>query len=231
VKIFAISDLHLSFSADKPMDVFGQAWENYFEKITESWTALVAEEDAVLLPGDLSWAMTLENAAIDIAAVARFPGKKIIVRGNHDYWWKSISRVRDCLPENFYALQNDALKLGGFIFCGTRGWTVPGSPNFTDEDKKIYSRECERLKMSLAAMEKLRTGEEKTVCLLHYPPFSSKREPTELTGLLQAHKIDCAVYGHLHGKECRADAKVVIGGVPYYIASCDIVKNRLIQLL
>ena len=125
MKVFAISDLHLSVNNPKPMDIFGPAWENYIEKIFVDWREKVGEEDLVLLAGDFSWAMKLEDSIADFQMLEDLPGKKIIIRGNHDYWWNSISAVRKILPKNFYAIQNDALKFGKFIICGTRLWNLP----------------------------------------------------------------------------------------------------------
>lgn len=230
MKVFAISDLHLSFSADKPMDIFGKSWENYTDIIAKNWANAVKEEDIVLLPGDLSWAMTLENALIDINYIASFPGKKVIIRGNHDYWWKSVSRLRDALPPNLYAVQNDCIKIGDYIICGTRGWTCPDGVQ-QNEDKKIYLREAERLKLSLNKASEMRiNNNDKVICMMHFPPFNAKREPSLFTDLITEAKVNAVVYGHLHGKECRADKVVKIAGIPYYLTSCDIISNTLVQI-
>jgi predicted phosphohydrolase len=230
MKVFAISDLHLSFSSDKPMDIFGSSWENYTELIIKNWNAVVSDEDIVLLAGDLSWAMTLDEAVPDINFVASQKGKKVIVRGNHDYWWKSVSRLRDTLPQGFYALQNDCLKIGGYVICGTRGWTCPDGGALSQEDNKIYLREAQRLKLSLECAAKIRQPSDKLICMMHFPPFNAKREPSLFTDLIREFKADCVVYGHLHGKDCRADKIVRISGIPYYITSCDIVGNTLVRL-
>ena len=122
MKIFAISDLHLSVNNSKPMDIFGPVWDGYLDKIFSQWKNLVSSDDLVLMAGDLSWAMKLEEVVPDIDLLKNLPGKKIIIRGNHDYWWKSISSLRALLPTDFYAIQNDALKFDNVIVCGTRGW-------------------------------------------------------------------------------------------------------------
>ena len=116
MKVFAISDLHLSFSCDKPMNVFGGAWENYLQEIEQSWNELVSDDDIVIIAGDISWAMKLSEAVADLEYIGKFKGKKIIIKGNHDYWWSSISAVRNVLPKDVYAIQNDALKIGNFVF-------------------------------------------------------------------------------------------------------------------
>jgi hypothetical protein len=138
MSIFAIGDLHLPGGDDKPMQVFGAHWEGHWEKIRADWRARVTGEDAVLIPGDISWAMHLEDALPDLRAIGELPGRKILLRGNHDYWWGAISRVRDVLPPGMYALQNDALVLDGVAFCGSRGWTYP--QNADGEDARLYDR-------------------------------------------------------------------------------------------
>ncbi len=229
MKIFAISDLHLSFSTDKPMEIFGKAWENYVEIVTENWKAKVGEDDAVLLAGDLSWAMKLEDALADINFIGGLPGHKVIIKGNHDFWWNSISRLREALPPKFFAIQNDSIRIGDFLICGTRGWTVPEA-EAQEEDKKIYAREVLRLKLSLEHMRAQRKEGDKVICMMHFPPFNSRREPSEFTELIYEHKVDCVIYGHLHGKDCRADKKMIISGIPYYLTSVDLVGNELVRI-
>ena len=170
MKVYAISDLHLSAACDKPMDVFGKAWENYFDIICDDWRHKVDDDDVVLLPGDFSWAMRMEDALPDFQAVATLPGRKVILRGNHDYWWNTLSQVRNSIPQGFYALQNDCIRFGDVLICGTRGWICPDGDNLSADDKKIYLRETERLKLSLAAMQKQRQPSDKVVAIMHYPP-------------------------------------------------------------
>ena len=139
MSLFAIGDLHLSGGADKPMDVFGPHWQGHFDRIRADWQAKVKPEDVVLIPGDISWAMRLEDAVADLESIAQLPGRKVLIRGNHDYWWNSITRVRSVLPEGFTALQHDAADLGECVVCGTRGWSIPtGDVPLTPEDMKIY---------------------------------------------------------------------------------------------
>jgi len=231
MKVYAISDLHLSGSCDKPMDIFGGEWKDYVEKIAADWRARVGEGDVVLLPGDLSWAMNLEQAKTDFEFLAELPGSKVIIRGNHDYWWNSLSKLRSALPSGIYPVQNDVLRLGNLLVCGTRGWTVPESgKTLSAEDKKIYLREVERMKLTLSAMAKERKDGDAVAVMTHYPPFNSRRESNELTELIESAKPDFAVYGHLHGKDSRADLVVSRGGVDYYLTSCDLLKNTLLQL-
>ena len=232
MKVFAISDLHLSTNCDKPMDVFGAAWDNYIDKIIFSWNSKVNEEDAVLLCGDLSWGMKLEDAKADIDIIKALKGKKIMIKGNHDYWFSSIGKVRTLLDENFFAVMHDCVKIENFIFCGSRGWTVPeGNAELAPEDQKIYLREAERLKLSFSCVNKIRKENDKVICLMHFPPFDSRRGDSLFTSIIENNKTDKVVYGHLHGKDCRGDIKTVKNGIEYFLTSCDLLKHELIQIM
>jgi len=134
MKVFAISDLHISTTSDKPMDIFGSSWVGYLDKIADDWQSKVTDDDIVLIGGDISWAMTLENALEDMKFFFGLKGKKVLIRGNHDYWWHGINKIRAALPENVYALQNDSVKFENLVVCGSRAWTVPGAPDFGSED-------------------------------------------------------------------------------------------------
>ncbi len=231
MKVFAISDLHLSGSVEKPMDIFGGAWENYLDNIRADWEQKVGPEDVVLLPGDLSWAMNLEQVRADLDFLAGLKGKKVLVKGNHDYWWNSLAKVRAALPPEVFVIQNDAMRLGDLLLCGTRGWTCPeeGKP-LAEEDLKIYRREIERLRLSLSAMQKLRKEGDFVVVMMHYPPFNARRTPNELTALIAEAGADAVVYGHLHGKDCRVDLRVDLNGIPYFLTSCDLTGQKLIEI-
>lgn len=230
MKIFAISDLHMSNANSKPMDIFGAKWVDYMDKIKADWISKVGDEDVVLIGGDISWAMDLPEALVDIFSLENLPGKKVIVRGNHDYWWKSISKVRAGLPKDFYALQNDGLKFGNVIVCGSRAWCVEGSPDFKEQDRKIYLREVERLRLALKSAEKIKQDGDEIYCLIHYPPFNVRREESFFTQLFESYGVKKVIYGHLHGKDSRADLKVVKNGVEYYLTSCDLVDNKLVLI-
>lgn len=230
MKIFAISDLHMSIANPKPMDIFGARWANYLDKIKEDWKSKVTEEDVVLIAGDISWAMNTEDALKDFEYFKDLPGKKVFVRGNHDYWWKSITRLRDEVPQNCYMLQNDAIKFGNVVICGSRAWLTPGSPDFSKADEKIYLRETERLKMAFWRANELKEEGDKLICMVHFPPFNVRREDNEITSLIEKHSTTCVVYGHLHGKDSRADRLYVKNGIPYYLTSCDQVDNKLVLI-
>ena len=187
----------------------------------------MTDDDVVLLAGDFSWAMKLQDALADFDLLKSLPGKKIIIKGNHDYWWPSISVLRQALPENIFALQNDAIKFGDVIVCGTRGWTVPEpGESQSSEDEKIYKREVIRLELTLQAAQKLQTNGEKIVCMMHYPPCNFRREASGFTTLIEKYNVNAVVFGHLHGYK-KIQTKFVLNGIDYYLTSCDMVENRL----
>ena len=230
MKIFAISDLHISTNTNKPMDVFGGNWVGYLDKIRDDWSEKVSDDDLVLIGGDISWAMDIEDAKKDILSFSDLKGKKVIIKGNHDYWWSGIGKVREMLPENCFALQNDSLRFNGVVICGSRCWSVPGSPDFNEQDKKLYLRETERLKLSLKSASKTRQEGDKLIALIHFPPFNVLREDSAFTDIFEEYKVDAVVYGHLHGKNVRADKLVVKNGIKYYLTSCDQVDNKLTEI-
>lgn len=230
MKIFAISDLHLSLNNPKPMDIFGPTWEGYLDKIFDDWKEKVSEDDLVLMAGDFSWAMKLEDTQKDFELLQNLPGKKIIIRGNHDYWWSSISAVRKFLPEGFFAIQNDALKFDNTVVCGTRLWNLPeASKPWTDENEKIYRRELIRLELTLQSAKKLCQEGDQIVCMLHYPPFTLKEEDNEVTKLLEKYQVHKVVYGHIHANY-KQHLTTEKNGVKYYLTSCDMVGNKLIEI-
>lgn len=228
MKIFAIGDLHLSTNSNKPMDVFGSGWEGHMEKIAADWRAKVTDDDVVLLAGDTSWAMRLEDAQSDLAVVAPLTGKKIVVRGNHDFWWNGITKLRESAPA-FTFLQNDAVKVGKYVFVGSRGWTVPGSPDYTEHDEKLYKREAERFSLALKDGERLMEEGDTLVALLHYPPFSIKTDETLFTQLFERYGVKIAVFGHIHGAPyfpLRCEKR----GITYHLVSCDKVGFQLTEI-
>lgn len=227
MKIFAISDLHLSVNNPKPMDIFGPAWDDYVENVFADWKEKVSDEDVVLMAGDFSWAMKLEEAVEDFNLLKDLPGKKIIIRGNHDFWWSSISAVRKILPKNFFAIQNDAIKIENSIFCGTRGWILPDE-NFSVENKKIFDREVLRLEMTLKKAQSLRENNENVYCMLHYPPMYYKKDSL-FSQLLEKYNVSKVIYGHLHAKK-NPELFYVKNGIEYFLTSCDLVKHKLVLI-
>ena len=226
MKIFAIGDLHLPGGDNKPMNKFGAHWEGHFDKIRADWQSRVGDDDAVLLPGDLSWAMQLEKALPDLEMVGALPGRKIILRGNHDYWWCGIQHLRDVLPRGMYALQNDAMALENVVFCGSRGWTLPAGEE--GEDHKIYNRELIRMELSLEKARKMNPS--RLVMLTHYPPLDEKHQDTPVSLLMEKYGVTDVVYGHLHGQSLRGAFNGLRRGMRYYCVSCDGLNFKLCQL-
>lgn len=231
MKVYSISDLHLSAAQPKPMDIFGGAWDNYVQDIICDWTSRVTSADVVLIPGDISWAMTLDNALLDLNLIGSLPGKKIILRGNHDYWWKSISALRAALPPEMFAVQNDCLRIENLLVCGSRGWTTSEGKVVTADDKKIYDREVIRMNLSLSDMASRRRDGDKVIALIHYPPFNSRFESTPFTDSFENFKADAVVYGHLHGSASKTILNLNKNGINYFLTSCDLVKNKLVEIL
>ena len=227
MKIWALSDLHLSSDGNKAMDVFGGNWEDYMAKIQENWQAVVKDEDVVLVSGDISWAMRLDEAKEDLKFLDSLNGTKIIIKGNHEYWWKSITAVRNNLPDSIIALQNDCIRIGNNLICGTRGWVIPETVKDSDEnDEKIYKRELERLKLTLTAMQKERTESDVVFCMMHYPPFDFEHNDSEFTKILEEFKVNYCVYGHLHNTRGKCPIRIKKGEIEYIFASTDAVDHK-----
>ena len=217
MQIYAIADLHLSLTSEKPMDVFGEAWRDHAEKLGRNWRERVQADDLVLIPGDISWAMQLEAALPDLSFISNLPGKKILLKGNHDYWWSAIGRVRARLPAGMRAIQNDSIVEDGVGICGTRGWLCPGSNNFDADDQKIYLRELDRLTLSLNSLPQVETK----IAMLHFPPFADKDKDSGFTERLEAAGVQIAIYGHLHGDAHRNAFEGERNGVVYHCVAAD----------
>lgn len=205
--IYAISDLHLSFGSNKPMDIFGVNWENHAQKIKYNWKNKVNENDLVLLPGDFSWAMNLKDTYMDFEYLNNMPGKKLLLKGNHDYWWTTLKKMREYLNENDFKnidfLYNNSYEFENKIIVGTRGW----QEGEKKEDIKIIKRENTRLKLSLInGIEKYGKDKEIIVCM-HYPPFIKEEDPNmDFISLMKQYNVKTCIYGHLHGearKRCK----------------------------
>ncbi len=181
--IYTIGDLHLSFSTDKPMDIFGEAWMNHTDKIKADWLAKVSEEDTVIIPGDISWASSLEDGLVDLAWLEELPGKKLLLRGNHDYWWVTLAKMRK-LVKSIDFIQNNSYEVEDKIICGARGWLCPNDTSFTESDEKIYTREITRLKLSLDSVGDTKGKE--IIVFMHYPPYNDKRHPSGFTELIKS---------------------------------------------
>jgi predicted phosphohydrolase len=230
--LYAISDLHLAMSIEKPMDIFGARWANYMEKLKENWRRIVKDEDYVIVPGDISWATYLEQAYEDFKFMHELPGRKIISKGNHDYWWTTKSKLDKYINENGFTsisfMHNNSYRIGNAAVCGTRGWEMPGEIGFSSEDVKIYQRELQRLELSLKdAQSKMSagTGSEENgatlIAALHYPPYNSKGEFSGFLEIMKKYGVKLCIYGHLHGEACRDAVEEVVDGIVFRLVSAD----------
>ena len=221
MKIYSISDLHLSFSTQKPMDIFGVEWEGHFNKIVADWNKKVTDEDIVLLCGDTSWGTCLDEGLVDLKMLQPLKGKKVFIRGNHDFWWNGISKLRAVAPDDtFFFLQNDCVKFGNVIICGSRGWTCPGSADYTEQDYKLYLRESERFKLCFKSVEKIREEGDTLIARIHYPPMIPKLSDTLFTDMFKENNVDKVVFGHIHG-QAYFPFRTVKDGIEYILTSCD----------
>ncbi len=217
--LFAISDLHLPFGADKPMDIFG-GWNNYTEKLENNWQKIVSNEDTVIIPGDFSWTLKIEDALPDFEFLHRLNGNKILLKGNHDFWWSTYKKINEFLEENSFddikILHNNAYRVGDFTICGTRGWIYDGTTEF---DEKVILRESGRLEASIREGKKL-GGEIKV--FLHYPFAYADSVCREILDVLKKYDIKDVYYGHIHGIGRQKILKEY-EGIKLHILSCDLV--------
>ena len=220
--IYTIADLHLSFGTNKPMDVFS-GWSNYTERIRENWQRLVEPDDTVVIAGDISWAMKLNEINKDFEYIQSLNGKKIILKGNHDYWWTTKSKMDKYIKESGFdsisILHNNYYVVEDTAICGTRGWFYDAEK---DEDMLILKREVGRLKMSIEPAVK---SGYKPVVFLHYPPVYNGMECTEIMDVLREYEIEKCFYGHVHGG--NAAKKAFVGekdGIHFRLVACDYVK-------
>ncbi|MGL4797682.1 MAG: metallophosphoesterase [Paraclostridium sp.] len=229
MSIYAIGDLHFSTAVNKPMDIFGDNWANHEAKIIEDWKMKIKEEDIVLVVGDTSWAINMEQAEQDLNIISELPGKKIYVKGNHDYWWTTVTKLNK-LYEDMQFLQNNFYECGEYAICGTRGWICPNDVKFDEDDDKIYKREAHRLKLSLDAAKKAKYS--KIIVMTHYPPTNDRLEDSLFTDIYEEYKVEKVVYGHLHGKESfKMGLKGERNCVEYFLASCDYTDFKLIKIM
>ncbi len=219
MSVYAIADLHFSFGVDKSMDVF-DGWDDYVEKIEENWKATVNDDDTVVIAGDISWAMKLEEAEKDFRFINSLPGKKIMIKGNHDYWWSTKAKVESFLKENSFntisILFNSAYPVENVCICGTRGWMYNSE---SEEDEKILSREAGRLRYSLDIAKKYNL---EPIVFLHYPPVYGHDESEEIMNLLIEREVKKCYYGHIHGNVSKNN--IVEGnykGIYFKMISCD----------
>ena len=223
--LYAMSDLHLSLGVEKPMDVFGNSWHNYMDRIKFQWNKTVGKDDSVIVGGDISWGMYLDEAKEDFKFLNSLPGKKILLRGNHDYWWISLSKLRKFLSDNSFDtiefLQNDAIISEDKVICGTRGWILPQSDGFTGKDKKIYERELIRLSLSLEKGKKISDGRE-IIAVFHFPPVRPDGSVDPSIGeVLRKNSVRHCLYGHLHGHVAKSAFVGEADGIDFRLVSAD----------
>ena len=225
MSIYVIADLHLSFSQNKPMDIFGDNWENHDEKIKKNWIKKVKADDYVILPGDFSWATYIEDTKLDFSYLNSLPGKKILLKGNHDYWWTTLASMRKFVKENEFEnidfLYNNSYLVENKIIVGTRGWNVFDSEN----DKKMIKRETARLELSIKDGIQKYGNEREIIAFLHYPPITqnnlNKLENREFINMLKKYNIKRCYYGHLHGQSHKDAVVGIIDGIEYKLISAD----------
>jgi predicted phosphohydrolase len=235
--IYAISDLHLSFNkpvdlygidgeqdVDKPMERFG--WERHFDRIRDHWLTTVRPADTVLIPGDISWAMRLDQAAYDFHWISQLPGKKVLSPGNHCYYAQSKKKVRQHLPDGMIWIDADCTLVEGIAVAATRGWTLPGDHGWKEEaDRRIYERQVGRLRLALEAAANEHPGRDRLV-MLHYPPITPRVNASAFMDLLREFEVKTCIYGHLHGRSHREAVEGVVQGVQLQLVSCDYLDFR-----
>lgn len=229
MKLYALSDLH--FSGDppaKPMNIFGPRWEHHKERILTAWQRLVTPDDYVLVGGDISWAMRLEEALPDLLTVADLPGKTILLRGNHDYWWSGVQKMQRLTDNRLLFLYNNYIPINDIAICGTRGWLSPGDANFTEADQAVFDREASRLERSLQMAKQ--AGYSRYIAASHYPPFNEKKEPTRLFEIARSYHVHAYVYGHLHDEQSFQNIPHQIDGIPLYLTSSDYLDFRPVEI-
>ena len=220
MSLFTISDLHLPLGIDKPMDVFGKGWDNYVNRIYENWQKNVGDDDTVVLGGDFSWATYLDQSYKDFEFLHSLSGRKILLKGNHDYWWITMNKLGEFIKksgfDNIYFLQNNVYTCGETAICGTRGWSLDIS---APDDKKIYERELIRLRLSLESAVKTGCGE--IYVFTHYPPVTNQLQRTRFHEILTQFGVKKCIYGHLHGASHKSAFEGETDGVEYILASAD----------
>lgn len=225
--LYALGDLHLAFGADKPMDVFGGRWEGYTDKLREGLSVLT-DEDTLVIPGDFCWALGLEEAKADFAFLESFPGRKLLVKGNHDYWWNTASKFSAFSKangfENLQLLHNNCHLYGEIALCGTRGWFFEEEKEGT-HDEKVFRRELIRLETSLRA-----AGEREKLCFLHYPPRYRGYICPEILELLRRYEVKACYYGHLHGDSHKLALEGNYDGTEFVLVAADYVNFKPVKI-
>lgn len=230
MSLFAIADLHLSFALNKPMDKFGDNWENHHLKIQNNWLNTVTDNDTVMILGDISWALKENMAEPDLIFIKNLPGKKILLKGNHDYWWDKIGFLNQKYSENMFFMQNNFTNYEDIAIVGTRGWLCPNDKNWTEHDLKMYERESQRLLMSFEMARA--DGFKEFIVIMHYPPTNDKKEPSAFTDIISSYNVKKVLYGHLHGENSfNASLKGIYNNIEYSLVSADYVNFTPIKII
>lgn len=228
--IYVIGDLHLSFNTNKPMDIFGQNWQNYEEKIKLDWLSKVKPEDAVILPGDFSWAMYLDETDKDFEFINDLPGKKFLLKGNHDYWWTTVTSMRRYIQEqgfeNIDFLYNNSYEFENKIIAGTKGWNISED----QEDIRLTKREVARLELSIKDGISKYGENKEIVVFMHYPPLTKNYINTDYTSLMKKYNIKRCYYGHLHANSILDAVEGNIDGIEYKLVSSDGLDFKLLEI-
>lgn len=228
--IYVIGDLHLSFNTNKPMDIFGQNWQNYEEKIKLDWLSKVKPEDAVILPGDFSWAMYLDETDKDFEFINDLPGKKFLLKGNHDYWWTTVTSMRRYIQEqgfeNIDFLYNNSYEFENKIIAGTKGWNISED----QEDIRLTKREVARLELSIKDGISKYGENKEIVVFMHYPPLTKNYMNTDYTRLMKKYNIKRCYYGHLHASSISDAIEGNVDGIEYKLVSSDGLDFKLLEI-
>jgi len=221
MRVFAIGDLHLAGGTGKTMERFGEHWRDHDRKIFDAWERTVRNDDVVLVVGDTSWAMRLEDALPDLERIGQMPGTKLLVKGNHDYWWQSRSKMTRALHPSIKILQASSIIVNRIAIAGTRGWVCPNDSHFEESDEKIYGRELGRLRTALATLRGRESEFDALIVALHYPPTNAVKQSSGFTELIDEYKANVCVYGHLHGDDIKTALTGLFGKTDYYLVSAD----------
>lgn len=221
MRVFAIGDLHLAGGTGKTMDRFGEHWRDHDLKVFDAWERTVRDEDLVLIVGDTSWAMRLEDAMPDLERIGQMPGLKLLVKGNHDYWWQSKSKMSRALHPSIKILQASSIIVNRVAVVGTRGWTCPNDPHFEEQDARIYEREVARLRAAFGSLHGRKSEFDELIVALHYPPTNATHEPSAFTELIDEYGADVCVYGHLHGDDISTALTGLRVRTTYLLVSAD----------
>jgi len=223
MRIFAIGDLHLAGGTGKTMDRFGENWRNHDVKVFEAWEREVDAEDVILIVGDTSWAMRLDDARQDLERVGRMKGRKLLLKGNHDYWWESRAKLKRVLDPSIEIVNASSAIIGAVAVAGTRGWVCPNDSFFGAEDEKVYEREVGRLKTALESLRGREAEYQAIIVAMHYPPTNDKHEPSGFTDLIDEYGATVCVYGHIHGEHISNALTGLRGRTTYRLVSVDAV--------